>query len=175
MMSGTLRLADGAWRLRPFNLRCDLPVAIRWYDAELVEWLEGTTDAPYDERHIVRMYTWLASRGHSFAIERRMGRKDWFMVGDVTLCKDMLPIVIGDSRWRGMGIGTMVIERLVRLATELGWSKLVAHKVLARNRASWRMFEKAGFVRIATHVDTAGLEYYVMERELDQGLAASLR
>ncbi|GMA55974.1 L-amino acid N-acyltransferase YncA [Alicyclobacillus sacchari] len=167
----TLVLADGAWRLRPFDLRRDVPIACRWYDADLLACLEGTRCAVYNERRIVLMYRWLASRGYSFAIERRTGRNDWHMIGDVTLCKDMLPIVIGDPQWRGMGIGTMVIERLVHLAAELGWSKLVAHKVLAGNYASRRMFEKAGFRCVATQIDESGLRYHVMEREIDQGSA----
>ena len=56
-----------------------------------------------------------------------------------------MPIVIGDRRYRGRGIGRQVVSALVRRGRSLGCDWLRVREIYDCNAASRRCFEAAGF------------------------------
>lgn len=137
-------------RLRKYDGQADF--ALAWYqDEETLVLVDGKA-IPYDTARLYRMYSYLNQTGELYFIEQRQA--DGFVpVGDVTLCRDDLPIVIGERGARGQGIGRQVIGALVQRARSLGFSKLWVREIYFANLASQRMFESVGFVRCATTAD----------------------
>lgn len=69
-------------------------------------------------------------------------------IGDVTFCKDDMPIVIGDKAYRGKGIGTKVIKTLIERAKELGFKEVEIEEIYSWNKHSQKLFTNLGFVPI---------------------------
>lgn len=80
----------------------------------------------------------------------------WHAIGDAALHPGMVPIAIGDPRYRGRGIGRAVLRDLVARARERGWTAMVAHQVYADNAPSLRLFRGAGFVETARRTHDEG-------------------
>ena len=57
-----------------------------------------------------------------------------------------MPIVIGEKKFRGQGIGEKVISTLIQRGRELGYSKLYVNEIYSYNIASRKCFEKNSFV-----------------------------
>lgn len=132
----------GALRLRRYDE--DHSFALAWYqDPETVYLVDGDP-APYTPERLDRMYAYLADRGELYWIEvLEEGR--WRPIGDVTFWRDDMPIVIGDRRYRGRGIGRQVVSALVRRGRSLGCDWLRVREIYDCNAASRRCFEAAGF------------------------------
>ena len=129
-------------RLRKFDDHYDF--ALRWYqDPELV-WLVDGVKEPYNEDKLGRMYHYLDRHGELYFIEA-MENGGWKPVGDVCLCEEDLPIVIGDSGYRGKRVGTKVINALIDRGRTLGWKKMYVEEIYPYNIASQKCFEKSGF------------------------------
>lgn len=88
-------------------------------------------------------------------------------VGDVALREDLMPIVIGDRRYRHRGVGSSVLKLLIEEAKRLGWRKLIAHKIFAYNTPSIKLFEKYGFVKMSSQVEEDGQEFFRYEKILN--------
>lgn len=133
---------DEELRLRRFDNKYDF--ALKWYeDVETVRLVDGVMKS-YDKEKLTRMYTYLNSHGELYFIEARRGKK-FIAIGDVTLYKNNMPIVIGDKDYRKKGIGEKVIRALVKRAKELGLDKLYVEEIYNYNIASRKTFEKVGF------------------------------
>lgn len=151
-------------RLRPLTLPDDIDLAIPWYaDPDVLYFSEGTTE-PFDTTRIHGMYRWLSERGQVFIIE--VFDEDWIPVGDISLCANLIPIVIGDPRYRGRGVGSQALGLLIEEATRLGWSKLIAHQIFSYNHRSLKLFQKFGFQKTETGVDSQGREFFRYEKDL---------
>jgi RimJ/RimL family protein N-acetyltransferase len=151
-------------RLRPLTLPDDIDRATPWYaDPDVLYFSEGTT-VPFDTARIEGMYRWLSARGQVFIIEVFDG--GWIPVGDISLCENLIPIVIGDPRYRGRGVGSRALGLLIEEAKKLGWTKLIAHQIFSYNHRSLKLFEKYGFRKTDTGVDRDGREFFRYEKEL---------
>lgn len=129
-------------RLRKFDGRFDF--AYKWYqDVETVYLVDGVRKT-YDWETLERMYRWLDSKGELYFIEA-LESDGYRPIGDVTFWAEDLPIVIGDSAYRGKGVGRKVIGALVQRARALGWSRLYVNEIYNYNIGSRRCFELAGF------------------------------
>jgi len=118
--------------------------ALRWYqDLELV-WLVDGVKMPYTEEKLGRMYHYLDKQGELYFMEA-MENGFWKPVGDVCLCKEDLPIVIGDPQYRGKGVGAKVITALIERGKSLGWKQMYVEEIYPYNIASQKCFEKSGF------------------------------
>ena len=118
--------------------------ALVWYlDPEMVRLVDGVS-RPYDRAKLDRMYHCLNGRGELYFIEQ-LENDSWRPVGDVTLCREDLPIVIGDGSCRGRGVGRAVLEALIARARSLGWDRLCVQEIYHYNTASRRLFTGAGF------------------------------
>lgn len=129
-------------RLRKYDGSFDF--AWSWYqDPETVRLIDGKTE-PYSMERLEKMYTYLDHHGELYFIE--ILRDDqWVPVGDVTFWQEDMPIVIGDPTLRGMGLGSMVVRRLIQRGQELGYKQLFVDEIYDYNTGSKRCFEKAGF------------------------------
>jgi GNAT superfamily N-acetyltransferase len=136
---------DGRLRLRAFAGEPDVAAALPWYaDPATVVAVDGPGATPYDGARVAAMYDALGRQGDLYMIEART-ESGWEPVGDVTLARDTLPIVIAPE-YRRQGIGRSVLLRLVDRARVLGWEELRVREVYPDNAASRALFEGLGFV-----------------------------
>lgn len=119
-------------RLRKFSGDCAF--ALDWYqDKETLLLVDGKTD-PYDMK---RLCHWIEYK--------EKDSTHFIPVGDVTFGKEDIPIVIGDSTLRGMGIGKQVIRTLIARARALGFDVLRVADIYDYNVASRKLFAACGF------------------------------
>ena len=133
---------DSGLRLRRYDGIHDF--AFCWYqDPETVYLVDGVR-TPYSRETLAGMYRWLNEHGELYFIEV-LEKEQFVPVGDVTFWQQDMPIVIGDSRYRGRGIGSRVIAALIDRGRELGYRSLQVREIYSYNTGSRRCFEKAGF------------------------------
>lgn len=107
---------DSKLRLRRFDDYYNF--ALQWYqDLELVKLVDGPAASVYTKEKLKRMYEYLNCRGELYFIEVLEENK-YKPIGDVALCKDNLPIVIGDKLYHNKGIGKSVLRSLILRARE---------------------------------------------------------
>ncbi len=142
-----LIVIDDTLRLRRLYTDSDCDFALPWYqDKETVLLVDGVK-TPYDREKLYRMYRFLDGMGELYWIEARASADTAFVpIGDITFCKEDLPIVIGEKQWRKKGIGRRVIGALIERAKALGYPTLSVQEIYFYNIGSQRMFESVGFV-----------------------------
>lgn len=91
------------------------------------------------------MYADLAFESDFFIIETLLKNNEWLPIGDVTLAKDCMPIVIGDSRFRGRGFAKQILLKLIALAREKGFFEINLKEIFDANIPSIKLFESVGF------------------------------
>ena len=129
-------------RLRRFDGRFSF--ALPWYrDRETVRLVDGK-ETLYTMDGLEKMYTYLDAHGELYFIEVLAGG-GYLPIGDVTFWREDMPIVIGDRRFRGKGIGGKVVAALVARGRALGYDRLGVAEIYDGNAPSRRCFEKAGF------------------------------
>lgn len=161
-------LTHNALRLRPVDLPQDLFLALPWYqDPEVLCFSEGEGTAPYDLETIERMYSNLSSRGECYIVEVR-DEDGWHAIGDASLLPDGVPIVIGEHRLRGKGLGKRILALLVDRARRLGWKSIRVGKVFDYNDRARRLYVRAGFTETARGIDTFGRRFVALELQLDR-------
>jgi len=144
----------------------DVSLALAWYrDPEVLRFSEGEGTAPYDPTTVEEMYRYLADRGELYVIEIEETR-GWHPIGDVALCPDSLPIVIGEATYRSRGLGTRVLRLLIKRARDLGWSTLKVKSIYTDNHRSRRLFERAGFIVTGEATDEGGRSVWRLELQL---------
>lgn len=162
-------IMDNNLRLRPIQILNDedLASALSWYqDEEVLYNSEGEGTSAYDLDTIKRMYNYLGKIGELYFIEVYQN-DNWVPIGDVTLSKEMLPIVIGVKEHRGKGIGKHVVKLLIERAKRLNWDRLKVNKIYSYNVASKKMFESLGFSKTKSDFDAIGRKYNSYELILD--------
>ena len=131
-------------RLRRYDGNAEF--ARDWYQDERTLRMVDDKNEPYKLARLNQMYRYLDGHGELYFIELLQG--DSFLpIGDVTLCRDDLPIVIGVHSLRGQGIGRQVLNALTQRAKALGFEQLGVHEIYANNLPSQRLFESVGFRR----------------------------
>lgn len=118
--------------------------AFDWYQDPETVWLVDGVRTPYSPEKLGGMYRWLNDHGELYFIEV-LEDGNFVPIGDVTFWQKDMPIVIGDSRYRGRGIGSRVIGALIARGRELGCGELWINEIYHYNTGSRRCFEKAGF------------------------------
>ena len=66
-------------------------------------------------------------------------------IGDVSFNQKDMPIVIGEKEYRGRGIGTKVIRKLIERAKDLGYKEIEVEEIYHWNIASQKLYTKLGF------------------------------
>ena len=130
-------------RLRKYDN--EFSFAIDWYsDKETVKLVDGVDAKEYDLNTLKRMYEYLNNIGELYFIEV-LEENSFKPIGDVTFWKEDMPIVIGDEKYRGKGIGKRVLGALIQRARELGYKEIKVREIYPYNIASQKLFESVGF------------------------------
>lgn len=130
-------------RLRKFDNNYSF--ALTWYqDAETVKLVDGLDAKIYDYSTLKRMYEYLNNIGELYFIEI-LDNNEFKPIGDVTFWKEDMPIIIGDKKYRGKGIGKKVIKTLIKRARDLGYEEIRVREIYKYNIASQKLFESVGF------------------------------
>lgn len=159
-------LQDNELRLTPYGEGFHIDAAVSWYhDPEVLRDSEGAGTEAYDRATVTRMYDYLSHHGELYIIEVRVHEK-WQAIGDAALCRDMIPIVIGDAAYRGRGLGSRVLQLLVSRATALGWHRILVKKVYRYNLRSQRLFASLGFREVGEFIDAQGRKCVQLELKL---------
>ncbi|QCT74785.1 GNAT family N-acetyltransferase [Macrococcoides canis] len=144
-------------RLREFNNIDDLKYGAKWYqNPRVLVGSEGKHIKCYDIETVKRMYKNLKVIGDVYIIEYFFDEV-WIAVGDITLSQNMLPIVIGDDRFVGQGIGKRALKLLIEIARFKQYEKLIVSKVFAYNINSQKLYESLGFIKKEQYTDTHGV------------------
>jgi len=140
-------LIDNNLRLRKINEN-DYDIALSWYqDMEILKGIGS--EEPYDKTTVINMYKYLIKIGECYIIEV-LEKASWIPIGDVTLSKETMPIVIGDKNYWGKGIGKRAVKTLIKRAKQLGYRKLTLKEICFDNERSLRLFKSCGFKQIGT-------------------------
>lgn len=133
--------------------------SLEWYKNEKVMYYsEGVQDRTYKKEDINRMYSYLSKIGELYFIEIYEGR--WLSIGDVVLSDRNLPIVIGEERYWGLGIGRKVVNTLLKRAKKIGINSIRIPEIYHYNDRSRRLFESLGFIKCG---ETKKGESYIVE------------
>lgn len=153
---------DENLRLRPFDNHYGF--ALPWYqDQETVELVDGKDAEIFDLERVGEMYEYLKERGELYWIDIKES-ENWKTIGDVTLMKDSIPIVIGPKEYRHRGIGKKVISRLIERARELDYEKIVVKEIFDYNITSRKMYESLGFHVIENTKDGFKMELWLKDK-----------
>ena len=98
--------------------------------------------------YVRRMCQYLERVGELYYIEARVDSA-FIPIGDVTIKEDNPPIAIWVDEFRGMGIGTMVMQVVIDRLKSLGYHKINGSTVYKWNTQSQKMHERLGFSRVA--------------------------
>jgi len=102
------------------------------------------TDKIPDMEYVKRMFEYLDGVGELYFIEVfEDGR--WSAVGDVTVKDINPPIAIWKEKYRNQGIGSAVMNVIIKRLKQLGYEKITGSTVYKWNTASQKMHEKLGF------------------------------
>ncbi|MTB64525.1 GNAT family N-acetyltransferase [Streptococcus sp. zg-86] len=118
--------------------------ALTWYQNQEVVYLVDGVRESYSLEKLQRMYAYLDQVGELYTIEVQE-ETDWKAIGDVTFSQNDLPIVIGDSAYRGQGLGKKIVQALVAEAKKRGYSALHVREIYKGNYASQKCFTACGF------------------------------
>ena len=129
-------------RLRRFDDCFDF--AFDWYQDEETVWLVDGVRRPYSRETLGNMYHYLDKHGELYFIEA-LEDGAWKPIGDVCFSREDMPIVIGETAYRGKDVGKKVIAALIQRGRELGYETLHVADIYAWNTASRRCFESMAF------------------------------
>lgn len=129
-------------RLRRFDGNYDF--AFEWYqDPETVLLVDGKAE-PYSRETLRNMYNYLNGKGELYFIEIKEN-DEWKPIGDVAFWQEDMPIVIGERKYRGKGIGKKVVSALAEHGRAMGYDKLYVREIYDFNIGSQKCFESVGF------------------------------
>ena len=139
---------DKTLRLRAYD--GNYAVAFSWYQDDVVrKFSEGITDPSerLDLDWVALKLNSLNKSGELYFIEV-LENDVYIAIGDVSLQENNLPMEIGVEKYRGIGIGTKVMQTLVKRAKEIGTKKIYNVGCYEDNFASQKMLEKSGFILV---------------------------
>ena len=135
----------GNIRLRTATLD-DVDIALPWYqDMEILKYTAGIgRDTPYDRETVRNMYQYLLKIGECYIIEVE-NESTWLPIGDVTLSRETIPIVIGRQEYWGHGIAKNVLLYLIQRAKDIGYTRIKVQEIYDFNTRSLNLFNSLGF------------------------------
>lgn len=136
----------------------DYKLALPWYHSEKVMYYsEGVKDKVYDIEQINCMYKYLSGIGELYLIEI-LEKEEWKAIGDVTLSEENMPIVIGEEKYWGFGIGKKVIKKLLERGKKIGLSRTKV-EIYKYNDRSKNLFISLGFTKVSEDEKSYKFEY----------------
>ena len=125
-------------------------LTLPWYeDVETVKMVDNA-NTPYDLDQLKTMYNYLNNNGDLFYIAYKNK-----LIGDCAIFDDNMVAIVVSKEYRGMKIGSKVLDRLITLAKEKDLAYLKA-EIYDFNQVSQSLFKNHGFEKI-------GKEMYKLE------------
>ncbi len=138
---------------------------LEWYtNPDVLFYSEGPATMPYGPEIIRRMNGKLSELGETYIIEVKENGA-WKPIGDASITKDKTPITIGAEEYWNRGIGTRVLDMLIRRARDIHIKKLFVSGIYEYNQRSMHVYSKLGFKETG-RVNENGYELVKMELEL---------
>lgn len=100
-----------------------------------------------DLDYVKGMCGYLSKAGELYYIEIMENGK-FIPIGDVTVKSDNPPIAIWYSQYRGIGIGTLVMQAVINRLKALNVPKITGSTVYVWNTSSQKLHEKLGFFKV---------------------------
>lgn len=117
-------------------------ISLAWYkDPLTVKMVDGVQRA-YDLDDLIGMYTYLSGHGDLFYISY-----DNKLIGDCAIFDDNMVALVLDKDYRGEGLGSLVLGKLIDFARDKGLKYLKA-EIYDFNEPSFRLFRKFGFKKV---------------------------
>ena len=127
-------------------------ISLNWYlDKETVKMVDNS-DTVYDLDQLKKMYDYLDKNGDLFYIvfENKL-------IGDCAIFDDKMVAIVIDKEYRGKGIGSKVLEKLIAYGKEKKLSYLNA-EIYEFNHISGNLFTKFGFESIGDNLYALSLK-----------------
>lgn len=125
-------------------------IALPWYeDKETVKMVDNS-EMIYDLNQLEKMYEYLGKNGDLFYIAYKTK-----LIGDCAIFDDNMVAIVISREYRGMKIGSKVLDKLISYAKEKGLTYLKA-EIYDFNKVSQSLFKSHGFEKI-------GKEMYKLE------------
>lgn len=137
---------DDTLRLVNFNTdyKEDYLFILPWYQDLDTVWLFDGDRIPYTPELLTKMFDYLNASGELYIIEV-WDQGEFRPIGDITFSVNDLPVVIWDPKWRGRGIVSRLLPKLIERARTLGFQSLEVEEIYDWNLASQKLFRKFGF------------------------------
>ena len=94
--------------------------------------------------YVKGMFEWLNDNGELYFIESNKNDQ-YITIGDVTIKDENPPICIWMKEYRNLGIGTKVMQIVIKRLKDLGYKRVYGSTVYKWNKVSQKMHEKLGF------------------------------
>ena len=119
--------------------------ALSWYQDETALLMINGNPSPYGLPEIQTMYSYQSKISELYFIEQQIDGT-FTPVGDVSFSPEDITIMIAPDK-QHQGIGTAVIQALIRRARSLHYPVLHVQEIYDFNTASQKLFTRLGFVR----------------------------
>ncbi len=140
-------IIDNELRLRKAREE-EWKVALPWYEnPKVLYYSEGLIQGIYDMEIVNRMYGYLSSIGELYFIEI-LEKDTWIPIGDITLSEKNMPIIIGDEKYWGRGIGKKSVLALIDRAKSIKLDKIQIPTIYKYNERSKNLFISIGFIKV---------------------------
>lgn len=150
-------IIDNELRLRKAREE-EWKVALSWYEnPKALYYSEGLIQEIYDMEIINRMYSYLSSIGELYFIEI-LEKDTWTPIGDITLSEENMPIIIGDEKYWGRGIGKKSVLALINRAESIKLDKIHIPTIYKYNERSKNLFISIGFIKVKEDEDSESYE-----------------
>lgn len=117
-------------------------LTLPWYEDKLTVKMVDNADAPYDIDKLKLMYEYLNKNGDLFYIAYKNK-----LVGDCAIFDDNMVAIVVSKEYRGMKIGSKVLDKLISYAREKKLSYLKA-EIYDFNQVSISLFKSHTFEKI---------------------------
>lgn len=125
-------------------------LSLPWYeDKETVKMVDNS-EMSYDLNQLEKMYEYLNKNGTLFYIAYKNK-----LIGDCAIFDDNMVAIVVSKEYRGMKIGSKVLDRLITLAKEKDLAYLKA-EIYDFNQVSKNLFKSKGFEKV-------GKEMYMLD------------
>lgn len=114
-------------------------ISLAWYKDPLTVKMVDGAQKSYDLDDLIRMYTYLSKHGDLFYIEC-----DNKLIGDCAIFDDNMVALVLDKDYRGKGLGSLVLRKLIDYAKDKGLRYLKA-EIYDFNEPSLNLFSKFDF------------------------------
>ena len=137
----------------------DYKLTLPWYeDVETVKMVDNA-NTPYDIDQLMNMYGYLDRNGDLFYIAYKNK-----LIGDCAIFDDNMVAIVVSKEYRGMKIGSKVLDKLISYAKEKDLPYLKA-EIYDFNQVSQRLFKSHDFEKIGKEMYKLDLKWNLKNKK----------